>query len=112
MAVQRGLCSVCCRPTLRESLQSLSHAHRSLEAETAHEPSATCDVPRSGQEASRSTLTTAVMAGANPSFSRLLTWQISDAALEALLAPMVDIPIAVAALCALLRDLWRSGSSH
>ena len=52
------------------------------------------------------------MAGAIPAFSRLLTWQISHAALEALLAPKVDIPIAVAALYALLRDLWRSGSSH
>ena len=110
--MQLGFCPVCCRPTLRESLQSLSHVHRSIEAKTAHVPSAICDVPQAGQEASRSTLTTAVMAGANPSFSRLLTWQISDAALEALLAPMVDIPIAVAALCALLRDLWRSGSSH
>ena len=75
-------------------------------------PSAICDVPQAGQEASRSTLTTAVMAGAIPGFSRLLTWQISHAALEALLEPTVDIPIAVAALCALLRDLWRSGSSH
>ena len=51
------------------------------------------------------------MAGAIPACSRPLTWQISHAALEALLAPTVDFAIAVAALYALLRDFRRFGSS-
>ena len=52
------------------------------------------------------------MAGANPTCPRPLTWQISRAALEALLEPTVDFAISVAALYALLRDFQRLGSSH
>ena len=51
------------------------------------------------------------MAGATPAFSRPLMWQISHAALEALLEPTVDFAIDVAALYALLRDFQRFGSS-
>ena len=51
------------------------------------------------------------MAGPNSALSRTLTWQISHAALEALLAPTVDFAIAVAALYALLRDFQRLDSS-
>ena len=44
------------------------------------------------------------MAGAKPDFSRPRTWQISDAALEGLQEPTVDLPDFVAALHAALRD--------
>ena len=74
--------------------------------------STTYDVPQAGKEAGRSTFTTVVMAGANPTCSPPLTWQISHAALEALLEPTDDFPISVAALYALLRDFQRLGSSH
>ena len=45
---------------------------------------ATCDLPRACHEACSSALTPAVISGPNPALSRPLTWQIADAALEAI----------------------------
>ena len=46
-------------------------------------PTAKYDLPRARQEASRPAATQAMITGPNPAFSRLPTWQISDAALTA-----------------------------
>ena len=75
-------------------------------------PTAKYDLPRARQEASRPAATAAMITAPNPAFSRLLTRQISHAALWPQQAREGHVGDFVAALYALLGGTRRFGRPH